>query len=57
MENLCCPACGEKLTLKQAIDLLNGSGYQRIAKVRLPDGRIDFLPAASVNPNEVEVLN
>jgi hypothetical protein len=55
MENVC-PACDAKLTLKQAIEILNGSGYERIAKVKLSDGRIDFMPANLVNPNEVEVL-
>lgn len=40
----------------QAIEIINGSGYQRTAKVKLPDGRIDFMPANLVNPREVEVL-
>jgi hypothetical protein len=51
-----CPACGGEITAKQAIEILNGTGYQRTAKVKLPDGRIDFMPANLVNPREVEVL-
>lgn len=51
-----CPHCGTQITLKQAIELLNGSGYQRTAKVELPDGRVVYIPACLVNPNEVKVL-
>jgi hypothetical protein len=57
MPELVCPHCANDLTLKQAVEILNGSGYQRIAKVRLPDGRVYFIPANLVNPDEVEVLN
>jgi hypothetical protein len=30
MSEMCCPHCAGALTLKQAIEILNGSGYQRI---------------------------
>ena len=56
MENTCCPHCQKQLTAKQAVEILNGSGYQRIVKVKLPDGAVDFVPANLVNPKEVEVL-
>jgi hypothetical protein len=57
MQDLKCPACAAPLTVRQAIEILNGSGYQRTARVHLPDGSIAYLPAASINPNEVEVLD
>jgi hypothetical protein len=44
------------LTLKQAIEILNNSGYESLAKVQIPDGSIVYLPSGSVNPNEVMVL-
>ncbi len=56
MENMSCPHCQKQLTVKQAVDILNGSGYQRIVKVKLPDGRVDLVPANLVNPNEIEIL-
>jgi len=55
-DEMLCPHCNAELTLKQVIILLNGSGYERNAKVRLPDGQIAYISAGSVNPNEVEIL-
>lgn len=55
MENIC-SECGAHLTLKQAIEILNGSGVERIAKVKRQDGKTDFIPANLVNPREVVVL-
>lgn len=52
-----CPHCAVRLTLKEAITILNGSGYRQFARVRLRDGQIAFVDAAKVNPNEVEVLD
>jgi len=57
MNEMCCPRCQAALTLKEAITILNGSGYERIARVRLKDGTIAFVDASRVNPNEVEVLD
>ena len=55
-ETLKCPQCRAKLTLLEAITILNGTGFQRIAKIKLPDGKIAFLEAGKVNPNAVEIL-
>src|SRR5580704_11228096 len=46
----CCPVCGSQLTLKQAIEILNGSGC---VQVKRADGLIDYLPANLVNPRAV----
>jgi hypothetical protein len=51
-----CPRCHEKLTLRQAITLLNGSGFKQMALVKLPDGSITAIEAGIVNPNTVEIL-
>lgn len=56
MHELCCPHCKAALTLKQAIEILNGSGYQHTAKVQLGDDQIAYVPAHLVNPNEVLIL-
>jgi hypothetical protein len=56
MQDLCCPECNAILTLKQAIEILNGSGYQRTAKIQMADGQSAFVPAHLVNPNEVMIL-
>jgi hypothetical protein len=56
MYERCCPCCKHGLTLKQAIEILNNSGYESLAKVQIPDGSIVYLPSGSVNPNEVMVL-
>lgn len=57
MQEMCCPACKTMLTPKQAIEILNGSGFVCKVKVRLPSGEICYVPAGCVNPNEVEVLD
>ena len=51
-----CPHCGSKLTTAEAIAVLNGSGFKRIAQIRLPDGTIDYMEAGQVDPIAVEVL-
>jgi len=57
MKDMCCPHCDTPLSLKQAIEILNGSGYERTAQVKLPDGQIVLLPAGSINPRAVEVIS
>jgi hypothetical protein len=51
-----CPHCHEKLTLKKAIEILNGSGFVQYTRVRLPDGSIEIMEAGLVNPNTVEII-
>jgi hypothetical protein len=51
---VCCPRCKADLTVKEAVEILNGSGFQHIAKVQLPDGQIALVPAHLVNPAEVK---
>jgi hypothetical protein len=52
-----CPHCHGKLTIREAITILNGTGYTQTAKVRTPDGEIHFVEAGLVNPLEVEILD
>lgn len=52
-----CPHCQTELSNKEAITILNGSGWVRNVRVRTPDGKIHVMDAGSVNPNTVEVLN
>ena len=51
-----CPRCGSELTTAEAITILNGSGFTRIAVVKLPDGTIDYREAGLVDPTVLEVL-
>jgi hypothetical protein len=51
-----CPHCQEVLTLKQAIEILNGSGYTQMALVKTAEGTVSAIDAGSVNPNTVEIL-
>jgi hypothetical protein len=51
-----CPHCKAGLTLKEAIVILNGSGFRQIAPVRLQDGNVIYMEAGLVNPNAVEIL-
>ena len=51
-----CPHCGSKLTIKDAVTILNGSGYARNVRVRTPEGREHIAPAHLVNPEAVEIL-
>ena len=52
-----CPHCHAKLSNKEAITMLNGSGYVRIVLVRTPDGKIHAVNAGLDNPNAVDVLD
>lgn len=51
-----CPHCGTKLTLKQMIEAMNGSGFIRYVQVQTPDGRVVSMQARDVNPREVTVI-
>ena len=51
-----CPQCDGQLSSKEAITILNGSGYVRKVRVRTCDGKIHIVDAGLVNPNTVEVL-
>jgi hypothetical protein len=52
-----CPHCECRLTLKQAIFILNGSGFVQMARVRLRNGALAVMDAALVNPNAVEIVD
>jgi hypothetical protein len=51
-----CPHCKAKLTLREAIIILNGSGLKKMAQIRLVSGEIAYLDAGQVNPNTVELI-
>lgn len=51
-----CPHCREPLTVKQIIELMNGSGFVRRVKIRLPDGSTAWIAARDVNPNTMEIV-
>ena len=51
-----CPHCQHKLTLREAVIILHGSGFAQIATIKLADGTIAFVEAGVVNPNTVEIL-
>ena len=52
-----CPHCDSELSLREAITILNGTGYRRMAKVRFPDDRIGLVEAGTINPLVVEILD
>lgn len=51
-----CPYCHHPLTLREIITMMHGSGWERLAKVRLDNGTITLVEAGLVNPTQVEVL-
>lgn len=51
-----CPHCRQKLTMKEAITLLNGKGFVQMALVRTATGHVTAIEAGLVNPNTVEIL-
>ena len=51
-----CPHCHEKLTLKEAIEIINGSGFVQYTRVKAPDGSVAIIEAGLVNPNTVEII-
>jgi hypothetical protein len=51
-----CPHCHEKLTLKEAIIIMHGSGFSRAVAVKADDGSIVFLEAGLVNPRTMHML-
>lgn len=52
-----CPHCDSRLTTKQAIIILNGTGFRRMARIRLPDGSQDIREAGFINPLKCEILD
>jgi hypothetical protein len=52
-----CPHCNHALTLKEAIIILNGSGYVEMAKIKLRNGSLAVMDAGRVNPNAVEIID
>jgi hypothetical protein len=52
-----CPHCRAELSLREAITILNGTGFRRMARVRSPDGVIAYIEAGRVNPLAVEILD
>ncbi len=52
-----CPHCKHALTLKEAVIILNGSGYVRKVRVRLPNGAIVGVEAADCNPNTMDIVD
>lgn len=52
-----CPHCHAELSLREAITILNGTGFRRMARVRNPNGTIAYIEAGRVNPLAVEILD
>lgn len=50
-----CPHCDAELSLREAITILNGTGFRQLARVRYK-GKTFVQDAGSVNPLAVEVL-
>jgi hypothetical protein len=50
------PESAEKLTLKEAIIIMHGSGFSRAVAVKADDGSIVFLEAGLVNPRTMHML-
>jgi hypothetical protein len=51
-----CPHCRRKLTLKEVITLLHGSGFAEYVIVKTSDGVKHIVEAGLVNPKAVEVV-
>jgi hypothetical protein len=52
-----CPHCQHDLTVKEAIVILNGSGFVQKVRVRVPETGVEaWVDAAQVNPRKVEIL-
>lgn len=51
-----CPRCGAQLTIKEAVQVLNGSGYVIYVRARTREGLEVIIKAQDANPNEVEIL-
>jgi hypothetical protein len=51
-----CPHCKRKLTLKEIITLLHGSGFAEYVIVKTPDGVGHVVEAGLVNPETVEIV-
>jgi hypothetical protein len=51
-----CPRCHEKLTLREIIWMMHGSGYDQFVWVETPKGRMALVEAGDVDPTQVEVI-
>jgi hypothetical protein len=52
-----CPGCGQRLSLRQIIEMMHGSGFEEYVWVKLADGSVALVEAGKVNPTLVEVLD
>src|SRR5688572_508644 len=52
-----CPHCKERISVKQAIQILNGSGFTRQVHIKLDDGAPFLIDAQRVNPNTMEIID
>ena len=52
-----CPSCGQRLSLRQIIQMMHGHGFEEYVWVKLADGNMALVEAGKVNPTLVEVLD
>jgi hypothetical protein len=52
-----CPHCNTKLTFKQIIILMHGSGYEEYVPIRTANGRVAVVEVGLINPTQVEILD
>jgi hypothetical protein len=51
-----CPHCRARLTTKEAVTIIHGTGVARYVPVKLPDGVTQLMEIGEVYPSFVEVL-
>ena len=52
-----CPHCGDRLTFKEIIEMMHGSGFQHFVWIKHREtGKEDVMEVGLVNPRLVEIV-
>jgi hypothetical protein len=51
-----CPHCHAKLTLREAVTIIHGTGFRRMEPVKLPTGKVSLMEIGEIYPSFVDVL-
>ena len=52
-----CPHCKAPITVKQAVEILNGTGIHPRVHIKLDDGTAHLMNACDVNPNTMQIID
>ena len=52
-----CPHCGTSISVSDAIAMLQGDGWERLARVQIEDGSVHSMRLADINLQTMRILS